>query len=736
MHARFIFNTSGRCVAYIHDNYVFSSSADWLGFLGPDGNSVYLHSGILLGTLTDDDRLIRDPAKTFPEFLPPPPIPTTPFLAIEQLKRPKMATLPYPLEDVLEKEVPKGVPIEVESSKDFLLNLKIDVDGENGLREPQRNGYKIAVEAFESGKNFAIIQLPVGCGKSGLASILPLGLANGRVLIIAPNLTIKDELFDAMDITNRQKCFWRKTGVLKPEQMLHGPLACTLETGNLSVVRKAHIVITNVQQLAANPQKWLAQFGPDFFDMIIVDEAHHSAAKSWENAIERFPNAKVVFLTATPFRSDGKVLKGTLIYRFSFRRATQLGYIKRLKASYVAPSEVQLRFKDREERTYTLDEVLKLKEDDLFSRGVAMSPACNKSIVDNSLAKLEELRQSGTHHQLIAVACSIDHAKSIRALYKERNFNAAVIHSELKEFEREAILLELRSGALDCIIQVQMLGEGFDHPKLSVAAIFRPFRTLAPYIQFVGRVMRVIVQNDPAHVDNVGHIVTHLGMNVDQRLREFKQFEDDDEEFWERVIGGAEPEVPAEVKSGSTRLKSSESIVVHGEVVESLWEEDFTSVEDQQVIDELREKFTLLGLDPSVVEEMVQKAKRPEIRKNTAAEPFSVQPQRAWEQAKVRLDEQSKRLARLLLNNAGLSINGLEIPYKYTSLRLSGKSNFICALMMVNKQIGDVLGKPRQEASTEEFQIVLNNLDKKILEPLVRKLLKVKAEYEKQNPKG
>ena len=57
-----------------------------------------------------------------------------------------------------------------------------------------------------------------------------------------------------------------------------------------------------------------------------------------------------------------------------------------------------------------------------------------------------------------------------------------------------------------------MLGEGFDHQKLSVAAIFRPFRSLAPYIQFVGRIMRVIVQNDPGHPDNLGHIVTHLGM--------------------------------------------------------------------------------------------------------------------------------------------------------------------------------------------------------------------------------
>jgi DNA repair protein RadD len=74
-----------------------------------------------------------------------------------------------------------------------------------------------------------------------------------------------------------------------------------------------------------------------------------------------------------------------------------------------------------------------------------------------------------------------------------------------------------------------MLGEGFDHPKLSVAAIFRPFKTLAPYIQFVGRIMRVVVQNDPTHPNNVGHIVTHLGMNLDERLKEFDR-------PWQRIL--------------------------------------------------------------------------------------------------------------------------------------------------------------------------------------------------------
>jgi len=612
----------------------------------------------------------------------------------------------------------------------FFLNLDFKIGGNESLRDPQRDGYLRTYDFFKASKNKAILQIPVGCGKTGLAALLPLGLAEGRVIVIAPNLTIKTGLYDAMDITNRQKCFWRKAGVLGQDQMISGPLACTLDSGNISVATKSHIVITNVQQLATNVDKWLTQFPDDFFDMIIVDEAHHSAAASWQKVIERFPKAKVILLTATPFRSDRQELDGELVFRYPFRNATLKGYIKRLKASYVAPSTIELGFSDERGRTYTLDDVLKLKEEEWFSRGVALARLCNQHIVDSSLEKLEELRQSGTQHQLIAVACSINHAREIRSLYQERGFNAEVIHSKQTEDEQAAILGALRNGTLDCIIQVQMLGEGFDHPKLSVAAIFRPFRTLAPYIQFVGRIMRVVVQNDPTHPDNVGHIVTHLGMNLDARLKEFKQFENDDQAFWDKVISGEEPDVPAAVRDGTARLTATEKVVVHGEIVESLWEEDFTTVEDQQIIEDLRERLKLYGLDSSQAEEMIKKAQQSPLRQRAPAEPFLVQPQREWEEAKKRLNEQAKRLANILLNHVGLTMAGTELTYKYKSLKLTGRNNYVSALMMVNAEMQKRLGKERVHATTEEFKAILDNLDD-LLQPLIRRVRKAKADYDK-----
>lgn len=111
-----------------------------------------------------------------------------------------------------------------------------------------------------------------------------------------------------------------------------------------------------------------------------------------------------------------------------------------------------------------------MKEEEWFSKGVVLSDPCNVSIVDNSLEKLELLRMTGTRHQIIAVACSINHAQRIRSLYKERGYTADIIHSQMDTDKQQAVLRDLKNGVLDCIVQVAMLGEGFDHPKLSVAA--------------------------------------------------------------------------------------------------------------------------------------------------------------------------------------------------------------------------------------------------------------------------
>ena len=174
-------------------------------------------------------------------------------------------------------------------SRTSFQNTPANIEANPNLRDPQCGAYLQAAAYFQSGGKKALIQIPVGCGKSGVAAILPFGIAEGRVLVIAPNLTIKDELYKAFDITNKQKCFWRKRGVLEDQYMRNGPYVCTLDAGNLSVCEKSHIVLTNIQQLGANAEKWLTKFPDDFFDLIIVDEAHHGAAASWRSVFREVP---------------------------------------------------------------------------------------------------------------------------------------------------------------------------------------------------------------------------------------------------------------------------------------------------------------------------------------------------------------------------------------------------------------------------------------------------------------
>ncbi len=596
----------------------------------------------------------------------------------------------------------------------FFNNAGARIQGNRSLREPQIAGHGAAVEYFSNGGRRAVERIPVGCGKSGLIALLPFGIALGRVLVIAPNLTIRNQLASDLDVTS-PRCFYRHTGSLP--NLTDGPFRAVLDSdANLGDATDAHIVVTNIHQLASRVDRWLPHFDSDFFDFILVDEGHHNAAPTWQRVFNHFPDARVVSLTATPFRADEQPVEGEVIYTYTFREAMQRGYIKDITASNVAPREIYFTYHG-DQYHHTLEEVLEMREEDWYSRGVALARECNISIVDASIQWLNHCRESGFGHQLIAVACSLNHARDIRGLYQERGLAAQEIHSGMTTAEQDEALRNLRNGALDVIVQVQMLGEGFDHPPLSVAAIFRPFRSLSPYIQFVGRVMRVNAERSPGHPDNRGVVVTHVGLNVDRHWDDFKLLDDADQDLIRGWLNAGEVR-PLRGNRSEVRRSLRGPMNVTQEIIDRFISDPFLDPNNDTLIDNLLTVAREQGLDLVELGIDRDELRRRMQQRNVFSGPqepirLPVQPQEHRRFLRRRLAEQTRSLAGRICG----SLNELPSGMRIAALGGTGAVNNLAAvIVLMNRSVNEAL----EIGSGSRRDITIQELER--VEPLLEDL--------------
>lgn len=589
--------------------------------------------------------------------------------------------------------------------------------GENSkLRRPQAEAYAAAKEFFGKEENRrAIIQLPVGCGKTGTIAILPFGIARGRMLVVAPSKIIRDNLHKNLD-TSHQGSFLRKSGVLTAGL---GPSCAVLdENANVRDCDDAAIVVSNIQQLVAGSrEKWLYKLSPDFFNLIVMDEGHHSPAATWKETLAYFADARIASFTATPFRADGQKVEGTRIYQFPVSQAIIEGYVKDIASHRIEPEEIRFTYRG-ESATHSLQDVIRLKEKDWFSKGVALSPECNRGIVDHSITCVKQLRAEGQRkHAIIAVACSIDHARAVRAMYDERNLEAEVIHSDLPSDEQERILKRLDQDELDVIVQVQMLGEGADFPRLSVAAIFRPFRSLVPYVQFIGRIMRVTKQDSPGDPDNRGYVVSHVGMNVDRWWDELKDLDGSDQDFFEALANSDRDFLLAQkpLSEPQNRRKFMPSMVVLEETIAHYVKNRFLAEDIKAITDDVINAIQLRGLDleslgitRAVLESQIEeKMVNPEHRGSVIE--HQVQPQRARQIARQRLTERVRSAAKELLNELNLSVAGRDLPKRFPATQTV--SNLPAAIVLLNLQVQAYLGLGPKERDLATLEQLVNAHD-------------------------
>ena len=415
------------------------------------------------------------------------------------------------------------------------------ISGNPHLRTPQQEAYvklaEFAAELDEQDREIGIV-LPVGCGKSGCITLTPFAFRATRTLVVAPGVKIAQQLHDDFD-PSRPDMFYIKCGVLTG-QPYPEPAEIRGQTTNRADLEEADVVLTNIQQLQGNENRWLQNLPADFFDLILFDEGHHNVAQSWNTLKAKFPAARIVNFSATPLRADGQLMAGRILYSYPVFRAIQEGYVKRLKAIVLNPRTLRyVRREDGQEIEVSLDEVRRLGEQDAdFRRSILTSTETLNTIVDASIRELDKRRAAAGDNRLkiIASALHYEHCRDVVEAYRARGRRADYVHSREDSAANERVLQRLENHELDVIVQVRKLGEGFDHPLLAVAAVFSVFANLSPFIQFVGRIMRVIEQNAPGHVLNHGSVIFHAGANVASRWADFQQYSEADREFFDQLL--------------------------------------------------------------------------------------------------------------------------------------------------------------------------------------------------------
>lgn len=608
------------------------------------------------------------------------------------------------------------------------------------LREPQIQGYYKIYEHFvvrNKKETHAIVVLPTGVGKTGLMGLLPFHICEGRALIITPQLTIKDAVVDSLDPENPES-FWYKRKIF--DKISETPTLVEYEKGiKREILDTANIVVLNIHKLQARLNSSPLNYLPkDYFDMIIIDEAHHSTANTWVETINHFDKAKIVKLTGTPIRTDGIELAGELVYKYKLSQAMAKGYVKSLRNFEYIPEQLLLTLDKDDTRTYTVEQLLELglRDEDWIRRSVAYSRECSESVVKESIKLLEQKRRDGSKvpHKIIAVACSIDHAEQIKQIYVENGYRAEVIHSRQAPEKQMEIKQNIENHRLDVIVHVAMLGEGYDHPYLSIAAIFRPFRNELPYEQFIGRVLRVIPENEVEKAeDNIADVVSHRNLQLTslwekykielQESEVIKHLQDknllvDKEDAKKEMLEGGAEIIPLGAVKERGQGALVEDIYLDTELLKKQREEEQRQKES---IDKLQE---LLHIDYEQALSIYNQTRT----QDTAA--FK-RPDLYFANRKKNLDDQIREIlvpqliTRFHINQLAKDLENCRLftgKYSWIKSRISDNGGMLAAYF--NAYLKNEIGKKREEWNVSDYDIAFSKLS--VAEEFVEKVL---AEY-------
>lgn len=321
------------------------------------------------------------------------------------------------------------------------------------LRDYQEEARVSVQSQWEKGIKRTLLVLPTGCGKTIVFSkVIEDRVKKGeRVLVLAHRGELLDQAADKLEKSTGLKC-------------------ATEKAEQTSVGSWYRVVVGSVQTLQR--EKRLSQFPKDFFDTIVIDEAHHCISDGYQRVLQYFEEANVLGVTATPDRGDMRNLGSyfeSLAYEYTLPKAIKSGYLSPIKALTI-PLQLDL--------TSVGQQAGDFKSSDL---GNALDPYLHQ-IAD-------EMVKNCKNRKTVVFLPLVKTSQKFTEILNSKGFRAAEVNGESKD--RAEILEDFDKDKYNVLCNSMLLTEGWDCPSVDCVVVLRPTKVRSLYSQMVGRGTRL-----------------------------------------------------------------------------------------------------------------------------------------------------------------------------------------------------------------------------------------------------
>jgi len=326
------------------------------------------------------------------------------------------------------------------------------------LRPYQIQAKEAIFEEWDKGVKRTLLVLPTGCGKTIVfAKVAEDCVCRGnRVLILAHRGELLDQAADKIG---------KATG-----------LGCATEKAEETCLGSwFRVVVGSVQSLTR--EKRLKQFPVDYFDTIIIDEAHHCLSDSYQKILDYFKGANILGVTATPDRGDMRNLGecfDSLAYEYTLPKAIKAGFLSPIKA-LTLPLQLDLSGVGMQSGDFKSGDIATALDPYLYQIAEEMEKYCKerKTVVFLPLVKTSQ---------------------KFRDILNEKGFRAAEVNGDSKD--RAEVLAAYDRGDYNVLCNSMLLMEGWDCPSVDCIVVLRPTKVRSLYSQMVGRGTRLFPGKD------------------------------------------------------------------------------------------------------------------------------------------------------------------------------------------------------------------------------------------------